>query len=36
MDGPNAAENTTKAVDYCLEHPAWRLSLQTHKTLGIR
>jgi 7-carboxy-7-deazaguanine synthase len=36
MDGPNAAENTAKAVDYCLKHPAWRLSLQTHKTLGIR
>ena len=36
MDGPNVAENTTRAVDYCLKHPAWRLSLQTHKTLGIR
>lgn len=36
MDGPNAAENTSRAVDYCLRHPAWRLSLQTHKTLGIR
>jgi 7-carboxy-7-deazaguanine synthase len=36
MDGPDVAENTAKAVDYCLEHPAWRLSLQTHKTLGIR
>jgi 7-carboxy-7-deazaguanine synthase (Cx14CxxC type) len=36
MDGPNVAENTSKAVDYCLKHPAWRLSLQTHKTLGIR
>jgi 7-carboxy-7-deazaguanine synthase len=36
MDGPNVAENTSKAVDYCLKHPTWRLSLQTHKTLGIR
>jgi 7-carboxy-7-deazaguanine synthase len=36
MDGPDVAENTSKAVDYCLKHPAWRLSLQTHKTLGIR
>jgi 7-carboxy-7-deazaguanine synthase len=36
MDGPDVAENTTKAVDYCLNHPAWRLSLQTHKALGIR
>ena len=36
MDGPGVAENTAKAVDYCLKHPAWRLSLQTHKTLGIR
>lgn len=36
MDGPDVAENTSKAVDYCLKHPAWRLSLQTHKSLGIR
>jgi 7-carboxy-7-deazaguanine synthase len=36
MDGPDVAENTAKAVDYCLKHPAWQLSLQTHKTLGIR
>jgi 7-carboxy-7-deazaguanine synthase (Cx14CxxC type) len=36
MDGPDVAENTARAVDYCLKHPAWRLSLQTHKTLGIR
>jgi 7-carboxy-7-deazaguanine synthase (Cx14CxxC type) len=36
MDGPALAENTSKAIDYCLRHPAWRLSLQTHKTLGIR
>jgi 7-carboxy-7-deazaguanine synthase (Cx14CxxC type) len=36
MDGPDVADNAAKAVDYCLRHPAWRLSLQTHKTLGIR
>ena len=36
MDGPDALENTARAVDYCLQHPQWRLSLQTHKTLGIR
>jgi len=36
MDGPDAAENTARAIDYCLRHPRWRLSLQTHKTLGIR
>jgi 7-carboxy-7-deazaguanine synthase (Cx14CxxC type) len=35
MDGPNAAENTRLAVEYCLAHPQWRLSLQTHKYLGI-
>jgi 7-carboxy-7-deazaguanine synthase len=36
MDGPDVIENTARAVDYCLQHPQWRLSLQTHKTLGIR
>ena len=36
MDGPDVIENTARAVDYCLRHPQWRLSLQTHKTLGIR
>lgn len=36
MDGPDLAENTARAVAYCLRHPQWRLSLQTHKTLGIR
>lgn len=35
MDGPAAAANTRAAVDYCLAHPRWRLSLQTHKLLGI-
>lgn len=36
MDGPDLAENRARAVAYCLAHPQWRLSLQTHKTLGIR
>ena len=36
MDGPDIAKNTARAVAYCLSHPQWRLSLQTHKTLGIR
>ncbi len=36
MDGPLRAENTDLALRYCLDHPAWRLSLQTHKFLGIR
>jgi len=36
MDGPDAAANTRAALAYCLAHPRWRLSVQTHKTLGIR
>jgi 7-carboxy-7-deazaguanine synthase (Cx14CxxC type) len=36
MDGPNLADNTRAAVAYCLDHPRWRLSLQTHKLLGLR
>ena len=35
MDGPDRARFTREAIDYCLEHPRWRLSLQTHKYLGI-
>ena len=35
MDGPRRAENTTAATRYCLEHPQWRLGLQTHKLIGI-
>ena len=35
LDGPDLAENTRLAVDYCLSHPRWKLSLQTHKVLGI-
>src|SRR6201994_3659794 len=36
MDGPDVIENTARAIDYCLQHPQWRLSVQTHKTIGIR
>jgi 7-carboxy-7-deazaguanine synthase len=36
MDGPDREINTQAAVEYCLAHPRWRLSLQTHKALGIR
>jgi 7-carboxy-7-deazaguanine synthase (Cx14CxxC type) len=36
MDGPALASNTALAVAYCLAHPQWRLSLQTHKILNIR
>jgi 7-carboxy-7-deazaguanine synthase (Cx14CxxC type) len=36
MDGPDLARNTQLALEYCLAHPQWRLSLQTHKFVGIR
>lgn len=36
MDGPDVEANTRLAVEYCLRHPRWRLSLQTHKRLGLR
>lgn len=35
MDGPAREANTREAVAYCLAHPQWGLSLQTHKSLGI-
>jgi 7-carboxy-7-deazaguanine synthase len=35
MDGPDREANTAAALRYCLDHPRWRLSLQTHKLLGI-
>jgi len=35
MDGPDRERNTELAMAYCLAHPRWRLSLQTHKYLGI-
>jgi 7-carboxy-7-deazaguanine synthase (Cx14CxxC type) len=36
MDGPDRERHTALALRYCLDHPQWRLSLQTHKILGIR
>ena len=36
MDGPLRQANTEQAIRYCLEHPEWRLSVQTHKFVGIR
>ncbi len=36
MDGPDIAQTTESAIAYCLRHPQWRLSVQTHKALGIR
>jgi len=36
MDNPARAANTGAATEYCLAHPQWRLSLQTHKLIGIR
>jgi 7-carboxy-7-deazaguanine synthase (Cx14CxxC type) len=35
MDGDKQAANTQAATHYCMEHPQWRLSLQTHKIIGI-
>lgn len=35
MDGPSREANTQLALNYCLRHPQWRLSLQSHKILGI-
>jgi 7-carboxy-7-deazaguanine synthase (Cx14CxxC type) len=36
MDGPELSRNTRLAAEYCLEHPRWRISLQTHKMMGMR
>ena len=36
MDGPDRVRNTELAVEFCLKHPQWQLSLQTHKVTGIR
>jgi 7-carboxy-7-deazaguanine synthase (Cx14CxxC type) len=36
MDGPHVERHTEFAIEYCVAHPKWRLSLQTHKLLGIR
>ncbi len=35
MDGPDREANTRAAIAYCMAHPRWRVSLQTHKVLGI-
>lgn len=35
MDGLDAKRNTRLTVDYCMAHPQWRLSVQTHKVVGI-
>ena len=36
MDGPAVDKNIRRAIEYCMQHPQWRLSLQTHKHVGIR
>jgi 7-carboxy-7-deazaguanine synthase (Cx14CxxC type) len=36
MDGPETPLNTERAIEYCLAHPKWRLSIQTHKLVGLR
>jgi len=36
MDGPHTERNTALAIEYCLRHPRWRLSIQTHKLVGLR
>ncbi len=36
MDGPDRDANTQEAIAYCQAHPLWRLSVQTHKAIGIR
>lgn len=35
MDGPLQATNTRRCIHYCMTHPQWKLSLQTHKMIGI-
>ncbi len=36
MDGLDRAANTARAIDYCQQHPQWRLGIQSHKMIGIR
>lgn len=36
MDGGDSSANTRLAIEYCMSHPRWRLSIQTHKLVGIR
>jgi organic radical activating enzyme len=35
LDSPEVEQNTRLAVEFCLKHPRWKLSVQTHKVLGI-
>jgi 7-carboxy-7-deazaguanine synthase (Cx14CxxC type) len=35
MDGLDGKKHTQKAIEYCLQHPQWRLSIQTHKLIGM-
>ena len=35
MDGPKQKDNIKKSKEFVMKHPQWRLSLQTHKTMGI-
>jgi 7-carboxy-7-deazaguanine synthase (Cx14CxxC type) len=35
MDGPELEGNTRRSIEYCMQHPKWRLSVQTHKLLGL-
>ena len=36
MDGPDQQKHLLEAIDFCLRHPKWTLSLQTHKMIGVR
>jgi 7-carboxy-7-deazaguanine synthase len=36
MDGPARLENTQKVVEFCQQHPQWRVAVQTHKLIGVR
>lgn len=36
MDGPDISRNTRAAIEYCLAHPLWRFSLQSHKIIGVK
>lgn len=36
MDGPARIENTREVVDFCQQHPKWRVAVQTHKLIGVR
>ena len=36
MDGPEREKNTKAVIEYCQQHPTWRLAVQTHKMIGVR